>query len=223
MSPVHGQATGCWNRNGVAGDRSCADLEHLVHCRNCDAFTDGARAALHAPVEDAYQDFWARQLSQAPQADSPTDSAAVAFRIAGEWLALPAAMVRAVAPSAPPHRVPHRNRPGLLGVVNVGGRLLPAVSLGDLLGIDTRQAPAVGARHVFARLLVVQAGNQPCALPVAELDGVLRYAASALVQPAETVDRPRPDHLDGVLAHCGRQVGVVNGRLLAQRITELLR
>ncbi|HWJ94122.1 MAG TPA: chemotaxis protein CheW [Telluria sp.] len=218
MSPAD-----CWNHTGVSGDRSCPELERLVHCRNCAAYTDVARQSLHAPVEDSYQDFWARELSQVTQEATPTDSAAVVFRIAGEWLAVPAALVRSVAPSAPAHRIPHRNAPGLLGVVNVGSRLLPAVSLGALLGIDSRQAPLVGDRHVFARLLVVEAGHQPCALPVAELHGVVRYAAAALAEPAETVERPRPEHLDGVLAHRGMQVGVLNGALLAQRITELLR
>lgn len=223
MSTMAGSPPDCWNRTGVAGDRSCPELERLVHCRNCRAYTEVARASLHAPVEDTYQEFWARELGQVSQAATPADGAAVVFRIGAEWLALPAALVRSVAPQAPAHRIPHRNAPGLLGVVNVGGRLLPAVSLGALLGVDTRQAPAVAGRHVFPRLLVIEAGKQPCALPVAELHGVVRYAAAALAEPAETVERPRPEHLDGVLAHRGMQVGVVNGALLAQRITELLR
>lgn len=223
MTARHDSPADCWNYTGVSGDRSCVDLERLVHCRNCAAYTNVAHQTLHAPVEAAYQDFWAAHLSRVPPVDETADSAAVVFRVAAEWLAVPAAMVRSVAPCAPVHRIPHRNAPGLLGVVNVGGRLLPAVSLAAVLGIDAGQAPAIGERHVFARLLVVQAGNQPCALPVAELDGVLRFAAARLVAPAETVERPRPQHLDGVLAHRGTQVGVVNGAQLVQRIMELLR
>lgn len=222
MSARHAAPTACWHVTGVSGDRSCADLERLAHCRNCAAYTDVAHQLLHTPVEAGYQESWAAHLSQVAPADEPADSAAVVLRVAAEWLAVPAAMVRSVAPCAPVHRIPHRNAPGLLGVVNVGGRLLPAVSLAAVLGIDGRHSPAIGDRHVFARLLVVQAGSQPCALPVAELDGVLRFAAARLVAPAETVERQRP-HLDGVLAHRGMQVGVLNGALLARRIMELLR
>lgn len=222
MSVRHDCAAG-WKDTGVPGERSCANLARLAHCRNCAAYTDVAHQLLHTPVEDGYRDFWAAQLSQAPSPDEPADSAAVVFRVAGEWLAVPAAMVRSVAPCAPMHRIPHRNAHGLLGVVNVGGRLLPAASLEAILAVDAGHAPVIGGRHVFARLLVVQAGNQPCALPVAELDGVLRFASSRLLAPAETVERPRPRHLDGVLAHRGTQVGVINGPLLAQRIMELLR
>lgn len=216
-------AHGCWKRIGVAGDASCDALALHIHCRNCPTYSAAAQRTMQQPVDDAYRASWAGQLRRPEQAPEPGGTAALAFRIGAEWLALPLSMVKSVAPLAPPHRLPHRTPPGLLGVVNVGGRLAPAVSLAALLCIDEDDAQAITGRQVFARLLVVDAQGTACAIPVAELHGALRYAATSLVQPAATVERPRPDHLEGVLAHGGMQVGVLNGALVAQRLAGLLR
>jgi chemotaxis-related protein WspD len=214
---------GCWKRVGVAGDRSCPALEQHVHCRNCPTYGEAAQRTLQLPVDQAYRASWAEHLRQPPAADEAHDATALVLRIGREWLALPAAMVVSVAPLAPVHRIPHRNAAGLLGVVNVGGRLLPALSLAAVLAIDEGDAPDIAGRHVFARLLVIDVQGQPCALPVAELHGVVRYAAASLADPAPTVERPRPEHLRGVLAHGSMQVGVLNGPLIAQRFAGLLR
>jgi chemotaxis-related protein WspD len=214
---------GCWNRIGVGGDRSCPELAPHVHCRNCPAYREAAQRTMQLPVAAGYRADWADHLRQ-PQVQAPAgDATALAFRVGCEWLALPAAMVTSVAPLAPLHRIPHRDAHGLLGVVNVGGRLLPALSLAALLAIDETDVPDIIGRHVFARLLVIDVQGQPCAVPVAELYGVLRYRVGSLAEPAATVERPRPEHLDGVLAQDAMQVGVLNGALLAQRFAGLLR
>ena len=61
----------------------------------------------------------------------------------------------------------------LLGIVNVGGRLVPAVSPARLLGIDTDGVPPPLGRHAFARLLVLAVRAQPFALPVDEVLAIL--------------------------------------------------
>ncbi|MGZ5201047.1 MAG: chemotaxis protein CheW [Telluria sp.] len=213
----------CWKRIGVHGDRTCDQLERHVHCRNCPTYSEAAQRTIQLPVEPAYREFWAGQLRQPREARAAGDTAAMVFRIGVEWLALPAAMVLSVAPLAAAHRLPHRNKPALLGVVNIGGRLAPAIALAPLLGINETDAPPITGRHVFGRLLVVGVAGHGCALPVAELHGIVRYASSLLAEPAATVERPHPQHLAGVLAHDAMLVGVLNGDLVAQRIAELLR
>lgn len=213
----------CWKHIGVHGDRTCAELENHIHCRNCPTYSQAAQRTMQLPVEPAYRAFWAEQLRQPRGECTAGDLTAMAFRIGAEWLALPTSMVLSVAPLARAHRLPHRNHAGLLGIVNAGGRLAPAIALAPLLGIDDSAAPEITGRHVFARLLVVRAAGHNCALPVAELHGIVRYASSQLVEPAASVERPRPRHLDGVLAQDAMQIGVLNGELVAQRIAELLR
>ena len=222
-APVTTATADCWTEVGVAGDLSCARLAEHVHCRHCDVHQGAARRILERPVNDAYRSHWAAQLRQ-PRVDvEAPDASALVFRIGAEWLGVAATTVVSIAPVAPLHRVPHRGGDALLGVVNVGGRLVPAVSLGRLLGIDETHAEAVTGRHVFARLLVLDCAGQPCAIPVAELKGLVRYASAHLAAPAATINKGLERHLGGVLAHDSLLVGVLDPASLARHCAGLLR
>jgi chemotaxis-related protein WspD len=231
------ESSGCWRRIGVAGDRSCPALLDYVHCRNCPVHADAAQRSLQRPVEPEYRAVWARELARPHAPQDARDAAALAFRIGAEWLAAPMAMVASVAPVARAHRLPHRGGNGaLLGIVNVGGRLLPAVALGALLGIEDSgvdgagaEPAAPGGRHAFARLLVLvlAAGGQSYALPVDEVQGVLRYAAASVRAPAATLQRMPSGLLAGVIGAEGNDaapgIGLLDGVLLEQGLRGLLR
>jgi chemotaxis-related protein WspD len=226
MSAVPMQAAAsedCWARIGVSGDRSCGELARHVHCRNCPEYAAAARRNLERTVDPGYRAHWAAMLSQPPPAARTHDASALVFRVGREWLALPVALVASVAPLAPVHRLPHRGGGPLLGVVNVGGRLAPAVSLATVLGIDEDDAPLVSGRHVFARLLVLRPQGQRIALPVAELHGMVRYAGAGLLAPAATVGRAPPACVAGVIDAPGVRAGLLDADLLASILLELLR
>lgn len=215
----------CWRRIGVAGDASCAELARHVHCRNCGSYAEAAQRSLQRPVDAAYRAAWARELARPEPPPPATDSAALAFRVGHEWLALPLAMAQSVAPLAPVHRLPHRSPPGsaLLGIVNVGGRLAPAVSLARLLGIDTDGVPAPLGRHAFARLLVLGVRSQAFALPVDEVHGVVRHAASAVRPPVATVGQAPMPLLVGSIADSSIEAGLLDGARLERQLEGLLR
>lgn len=215
--------TSCWNEIGVAGDKSCGKLAPVVHCRNCNVYAGAAQRNLQRPVGEAYRAEWAALLRQPVAAGDTSDMSALAFRIGREWLALPTAMVSQVAPQAPPHRLPHRGGNGLAGIVNVGGKLVPAISLAALLGIDERDAPARTGRHTFARLLVVDWENQSFALPVADLYGIVRYASAGLTPPAATINRGLERFLLGVASREDMHIGVLDASLIGHQMTRLLR
>ena len=221
--PIVAAAADCWTQIGVAGDLSCARLAEHVHCRHCEVYGEAARRILERPVDNAYRAYWAGHFRQPRIAAEAPDASALVFRVGAEWLAVAATMVASVAPVAAVHRVPHRSGGALLGIVNVGGRLVPAVSLAALLGIDETQAEPITGRHVFARLLVLDCGGQQCALPVAELKGMVRYASAQLAAPAATIDKGLVRHLGGVLAHDSLLIGVLDPALLARHCAELLR
>jgi chemotaxis-related protein WspD len=145
------------------------------------------------------------------------------FRIGAEWLAVPVALASTVAPPAPVHRLPHRGGGALLGVVNVGGRVLPAVSLAALLGIDTAGVPAPGGRHVFERLLVLALPGHCVAVPVAEMHGILRHASGAMRAPAATIGHQPSPLLAGVIAGGAIEAGLLDAVLLEQAIAGVLR
>jgi chemotaxis-related protein WspD len=213
----------CWRRIGVTGDRSCAELERHVHCRNCAVYADAAQRNLQRPVEPDYREAWARELASPAPAPAAFDAAAMVFRIGAEWLAVPVALADEVAPPAPVHRLPHRSGGALLGVVNVGGRVLPAVSLAALLGIATEGVPAPGGRHAFERLLVLGIKGQRIAVPVAEVHGILRHAAGALRAPAATLGRLPSAMVSGVVADGAIEAGLLDAAMLEQQLLGLLR
>jgi chemotaxis-related protein WspD len=214
---------GCWNLIGVTGDKSCDKLASQVHCRNCDVYSGAAQRNLQRPVGDGYRAEWAAQLRQPVAPPDSSDTSALAFRIGREWLALPTAMVAQVAPQAPAHRLPHRAAPGLAGIVNVGGKLMPAIALAALLGIDERDAALRSGRHTFARLLVLDWEGQAFALPVADLYGIVRYRASGLTPPAATINRGLERYLLGVASRDDMHIGVLDAPLIGHQMTRLLR
>jgi chemotaxis-related protein WspD len=213
----------CWNEIGVAGDRSCDKLAEHVHCRNCGTYAEAARHSLQRPVGQDYLDEWARLLAEPEAAGEARDRSSLIFRIGAEWLMLPTAMVDAIAPLAPVHRIPHRGSAGLAGIVNVAGTLVPAVALDALLGIDGSATVQVSGRHVFPRLLVVRWEGQRFALPVADLEGILRHAASAVQPPAATIGRGLQRFLTGILEKNGMMIGVLDAELVGHQMARLLR
>jgi chemotaxis-related protein WspD len=222
--PLHvDEQAGCWSRIGIAGDQSCELLPAHVHCRNCDVYAASAQRNLDRPVSAGYLREWAEHFRTPEVRDSRQDSSAVVFRIGREWLALPTALFVEVAPIAQPHRLPHRNARGLRGIVNVGGKLYPCISLAELFGIDEQEGVARSKRHTFARLLLVQWEGQSYALPVADLAGIVRYAGKEIKAPATTINKGLLRYLTGVLAHEDMQVGCLDAGLIGYQLARTLR
>ncbi|MES2128073.1 MAG: chemotaxis protein CheW [Pseudomonadota bacterium] len=213
----------CWNRIGVVGDQSCPKLVQHVHCRNCEVYAAAAQQNLQRPVDTAYRQHWAGVFRQPEQEADADASSALVFRVGQEWLSLPTRLFQSVAPTAPPHRLPHRTGGALLGVVNVAGKLYPAVSLAAVLGIDDSISVAEAGRHTFARLLVLDWEGQAYALPVADLHGIVRYSGAALRAPAATINKGLLRFLTGVLARDERQVGCLDAALLGHHLERALR
>lgn len=213
----------CWNRIGVAGDQSCDRLKEFVHCRNCDVYATAAQGNLQRPLVDGYKKEWAEHFRWPLSEGATLDSSVLVFRIGREWLALPTTLFVAVAPQAKPHRLPHRGGRGLAGIVNVGGTLYPCMALADLLGIDAEDGEAATGRHTFARLLLLQWEGQAYALPVADLHGIVRYAASAVRTPAATINKGLTRFLSGVITHQDLHIGCLDATLIGYQLARTLR
>jgi chemotaxis-related protein WspD len=225
-----GAVDDCWNRIGMGGDQSCPVLPAVIHCRNCGVYAEAAQHNLQRPVDAAYRAEWAAHFSEPLAQAAGADQAALVFRVGREWLALPAACAETVAPLAPRHKLPHRRHPGLLGIVSVGGKLKPLISLEAILGIDSN--PGTGGdhahdlgqgRHVFPRLLVVQLDGQRYAVPVAELHGIARYSRADLAAPPATVNKGLVPFVTGVLQVGSMRVGVLDAALLGGQLAGCLR
>jgi chemotaxis-related protein WspD len=213
----------CWRRIGVAGDRTCPELAHHVHCRNCPVYAGAAQHNLQRPVDADYRADGARELARPEPPPARTDAAALAFRVGREWLAVAMDLAVEVAPPARAHRLPHRSRDALLGIVNVGGRLLPAVSLARLMHVDTDGVAPPPGRHAFARLLVLALGPHRYALPVDEVHGVLRHAQDAMRAPAANVGHAPPGLVAGIVADSALEAALLDTTRLRTELEGLLR
>lgn len=213
----------CWNRIGVVGDQSCEKLKQYVHCRNCDVYAGAAQHNLRRLVGDDYKKDWATHFRRAASDTQALDSSCLVFRIGREWLSLPTRLFVSVAPQAKPHRLPHRATPGLTGIVNVSGTLYPCMSLAALLGIDESEGEAATHRHTFARVLLIQWENQAYALPVADLHGIMRYAAATVQAPAATINKGLSRFLSGVISHQDMHIGMLDAALIGYQLARTLR
>jgi chemotaxis-related protein WspD len=133
------------------------------------------------------------------------------FRVAEEWLALPAASLSHVEAPRPVHPLPHRQNSVVLGLVNVRGTLTVAASLAGMLELD-RPSPALPAssKRGCERMLVARHGSESAALPVDEVEGLFRYGASELMPVPATVALAATSHARGVFAWRNTTVGLLD-------------
>ncbi|AOI73028.1 chemotaxis protein CheW [Burkholderia ubonensis] len=227
----------CWNRIGTHGDGSCPRLAAHARCLNCPVFAQAAATLLDRPLSDADFAEAARPAHEAHDAhEAPPDAraddanapqSALAFRIADEWLGLPVPALRQIDGPRPIHPLPHRRNGVVLGLVNVRGTLTIAASLGALLGIDLGiERDAAGrhaSRHAHARLLVVEHRGDTVALPVDEVEGVLRFAASALLPAPTTLAHAAARHTQGLLAWRDTTLGLLDADRVFDSLARSLR
>ncbi|KWF08040.1 chemotaxis protein CheW [Burkholderia pseudomultivorans] len=225
----------CWNRIGTRGDRSCERLDDCLRCLNCPVYADHAARLLERPLDAAEMAEAARRMSgfdtaHAHAADGEARHAALAFRVADEWLALPIGVLREIAGTRPIHSLPHRRHSAVRGVVNIRGTLRIAISIGALLGLDAggnggRAGGGASGRDDgrFTRLLVAAHHGEPVVFPVDEVEGVLRFGASDWVPVPATVGRASAGLSRGVLSWRGKSVGLLDDDRLFDAVTRSMR
>lgn len=199
----------CWKRIGTWGDRSCPELKTQVHCRNCPVYSAGAVRLLDAEVPEHYLEEQARHYAQAKTQVRPGARSAVIFRLADEWLALPTAVFREVAPLRKIHSLPHRRDRVVAGVANVRGELIVCVSLADALGIT-----GSGASGAEARLAVVSREGDRFVFVADEIAELRRYDDADLGPVPATLAHAQATYTRGMLAWGERTVGVLDDQLL---------
>ncbi len=202
----------CWRRIGVAGDRQCPELPAVGHCRNCSRYADLAVQLLDREPPEGHLALATELLAGHETAEARDTLALIVFRLAEEWLALPAERFEEVSPLRPIRPIPHRASGVLLGLVNVRGSLQLCVSMAALLGIERAEQSEQSPGGASPRLLVIGREGQRWAFTVDEVCGIHRVAPQALLEVPATaaklltqtpsVGGPRPKN--GEAAHGSR-------------------
>ncbi len=212
--PMTPERPDCWNRIGVWGDRSCPELEMVVHCHNCPVFSAAGRQFLASPPPDGYVEAWTARLAEKEDEVSAEKQGVLLFRLGDEWLALSVAALREVIPLRPIHRIPFRG--GLLaGVVNVRGELHLSIRMDHLLGLAHRaEAEKERSRKAVPRLLVAGRGEETWVFRVEEVDRVQRLVMADLKPVPPTLSRAASRFTRGVFNNRDRVVGYLDDERL---------
>jgi chemotaxis-related protein WspD len=210
----------CRNLIGVWGDQSCPELRRHVHCRNCEVYAQAGRQLLDRSAPSGYFTEWSAQTTDGASTQTSAHRSVMVFRVGSEWLALPTGLIREVIDPLPVRRVPHRNDPRFLGLVNVRGELLPCASLGALLGAPL--AAHAGVR-ILPRMLVLERDGAAWTIPVDEVDGLRSPEEHELVAPPVTVALAVPAFTAAMFTRPVGNVGLLDDDLLWRALLEVCR
>ncbi len=206
----------CWNRIGIRGDKSCAQLPDHVHCRNCPVYAMAAKRIL-----DRLPPQMEDRAADAALAGCSNQSSLLVFRVQREWLGLPTRALDEVASTRGILSLPHRRDPAMLGVANVRGTLTVCVSLARLLGLEAA-AGELRERPATARMLILGGAGRAVVAPVDEVEGIHAVDLDKLEPLPATLEGASLKYSRGV-ARCGsRSVGVLDETLLMQALERSL-
>jgi chemotaxis-related protein WspD len=181
----------CWRRIGVAGDRTCPQLNVVGHCRNCGRYAELAVQTLDREPPEGHIERATELLARGEESEARDTLAVIVFRLADEWLALPAEVFQEAASARQIRPIPHRTSGVLLGLVNVRGTIQLCVSIAALLGIEQPESPAETPDGAGPRLLVIGRDGQRWAFVVDAVYGIHRLASESLLEvPATAAKLP---------------------------------
>lgn len=211
-------ADDCWNQSGVRGDRSCPELRHHAHCRNCPVYSAAASRLLDVPLPAGHAQGWAQHFAQPVSSTTANSQPLLFFRVDTEWLALPIDRCVEITELRPIHTVPHRRSSAMLGIVNIRGTLLPCVTLSALLNAASERLQ----RDCVPRLIVLSGTSGPLAVRTNEVDGVYRVPTRELSPVPATVSKGRATHTRAVIARGAKMIALLDHELLYSTIVRSL-
>ncbi|HBB34361.1 MAG TPA: chemotaxis protein CheW [Cyanobacteria bacterium UBA8803] len=221
-------ANDCWNQIGVAGDRSCGELKIVIHCRNCPIYSAAGRGLLEREVPEGYLQQWTDLLaqdgsaqlgypSQGMRIESVQILSVVIFRIADEWLALPAQFFKEVTQPSVIHTLPHLSNQVFLGVVNIRGAILLCASLQALLDLETtaeRERDRTINPVVYQRMVVLERQGNSWVFPVDEIHGVHRIHPDELREPPAVISKATATYTKWIVSWRNKTVNYLDDELL---------
>jgi chemotaxis-related protein WspD len=165
-----------------------------------------------------YRREWTQRVAAEKKDIERGTSSVVVFRVALEWLALPASIFQEVAEHCILHPIPHRRGGTVAGLVTIRGELMLCASLADFLGIE-KDLQHTNER-IGKRLLVANRKGSRMAFPVDEVHGVVRYRPRDLKPVPATLAQAASTYTIGLLPWQDRSVGCLDDELLFYSLDE---
>lgn len=213
----------CWKEIGVwshtLADERCPKLREVIHCRNCEVFTQAGRNLLEQDMPEDYLREWTQALAARKETNLIGTLSVLIFRIEQEWLALPSLLFAEAVEKAKMHRVPHRNNPVLIGLANVHGEVQLCVCLRELLHIEKARPPEGAEATPTNRLLVMNKDQERWVFPVDEIHGIHRLHPSQLQPPPVSVSKSGAGFTKAVFHWDEKHVGLLDEELMLFKLT----
>jgi chemotaxis-related protein WspD len=206
----------CWKTIGVWGSEEprCPRLEEVIHCRNCDQFTQAGRNLLERELPEEYQSEWG-EIFAVKKIDAPVGTIAlVIFRIEDEWLSLPAKLFAEIVDLRPVHTLPHKRNSVLLGLINIHGEIQICVSLKDLIGLESKEENEPTEKKEQAFMMMVIKNDERWVFPVNEISEIYHIHPDILQNVPVSVSKSKSAFSKGIFKWKNRNVAFLDDELL---------
>lgn len=207
----------CWNRIGVGGDASCAELASCAHCRNCAVYSSAAARLLDRALTEERLAQSTEEVARPIQEAAGDTASAIIFRLGAEWFALTPLAFDEIAEPRPIRPLPHRRGGAVLGLVNIRGELVVCLSLARVMSL-----PGAAEPPQEGRLIVLGHAEGRVAFPVDEVRSITAYEAGEVKALPATMPRASASFADGLLICSGRAVGRLDSARLADALNRSL-
>ncbi|BAY10259.1 chemotaxis protein CheW [Calothrix sp. NIES-2098] len=216
----------CWNKIGVLGDRTCPELETVIHCYECPVYAAVGDSLLEREPSTDYLQDWIDILGETPASSEINEGneaiirtseaiSIIIFRLGNEKLALPVRMLQEVTHPCVIQPLPHRSNELFLGLVNIRGETLLCASLGHILHIEATPATNPIANAInLQRMIVTGQGEDKWVFPVDEVHGIFRFHLNELQDAPVVITKAEEGYTKGIVYWEGQKVNYLDSELL---------
>ena len=199
----HIEIDDCWNQIGVWGDKTnvCPKLADVIHCRNCDVYSEAGRTVLDRKLPEEYETKWAKIYSESKEEKKSGTESITIFRLGNEWLALPTNIIDEISNISEVHSLPHQRTKILRGLMNLRGQMSICVSLGQLLDVEKHeQHENIDSRNrTYERMIAVNHNESSFIFLVSEVKSTYRLHPGELKEPPSTLSHAKGTLTKGIL------------------------
>ncbi len=200
----------------------CPRLEQVIHCRNCEVFTQAGRNLLERALPEEYKEEWGSVLVKKKGEEPAGAIAVVVFRVESEWMALPAGLFAEIIDDVSIHTLPHRKTPVLLGLVNVHGEIQLCVSLKHLMNLEEETPEKGKAEKSKKRLMVAGKDGEQWVFPVNEIHGIHHFNPGLLQNVPVTIAKCKSTFTKGIFKWEEKHVALLDDELLLYNLKRSL-
>lgn len=208
----------CWNKIGVWGDKTspCEKLNNVIHCRNCEVYSNAGRTVLDRRLPDEYEADWAKIYSKSKKDKSSGTVSVTIFRLGNEWLALPTNIIDVISDISEIHSLPHQRTTIVRGLMNLRGQMSICVSLGKLLEVDKYESTEnIDARNrTYERMIAINHNESSFIFLVSEVKSTYKYSPEELKSPPTTLANTKGTFTKGILLWKDKNVACLDADLL---------